>query len=272
MSTTSITCSIQTKKIRAALIDLSGTLHVGDTPISGAVQAIQRLHNADIPTLFLTNTTKVSSHTLYKQLQAMEFSTISFNDIMTSTIAARNYLQQHQLRPYCLLESYDDFEGHVPIEPPYNCVLVGLAPSKLDYTHLNQAFHILQDKQEARLIAIHRGMYYRDEDQQLSLGPGGFVTCLEQASKKQAIVIGKPNAAFYQAAMRQVGVEDSLHVCMVGDDVLSDVCGAHKAGVGTTILVQTGKYQDGDEEKSPKDSITVPSIVEAVEYILRNKG
>jgi HAD superfamily hydrolase (TIGR01458 family) len=152
--------------------------------------------------------------------------------------------------------------------PPYNCVLVGLAPSKLDYDHLNQAYHILRDSPDNPLIAIHRALYYRDSSHQLSLGPGGFVTLLEQASGKDAVVIGKPNPAFFQAAINQLEIP-SQHVVMVGDDVVGDILGAREAGIGTTILVQTGKYQPQDDEKSPSARV-VPSIVEAVDYILEH--
>ena len=37
---------------------------------------------------------------------------------------------------------------------------------------------------------------------------------------------------------------------MVGDDVEQDVNGAIRAGIGVAVLVKTGKYREGDEEKS----------------------
>lgn len=139
-------------RIRAALIDLSGTIHIGDTPIPGAVEAVQQLM-ARVPTLFLTNTTKISSSALIQQLEEIGFPK---GNIMTSTIAARNYIRENNLRPFCLLEDTSDFDGIIRMEaPPYNCVLVGLAPSKLDYDHLNQAYHILRDSPDNPLIAIH---------------------------------------------------------------------------------------------------------------------
>jgi ribonucleotide monophosphatase NagD (HAD superfamily) len=140
-------------KIRAALIDLSGTLHVGDTPIPGAVEAMHRLCSR-IPTLLLTNTTKISSSSLQRQVDEMGFPRC---EIMTSTIAARNYVMEKNLTPFLLLEETSDFDGIVPTmePPPYNCVVVGLAPSKLEYHHLNQAYHILRDSPDAQLIAIH---------------------------------------------------------------------------------------------------------------------
>lgn len=41
---------------------------------------------------------------------------------------------------------------------------------------------------------------------------------------------------------------------MIGDDVRDDVLGAQNAGF-QGCLVKTGKYRDGDEEKSPLDHI-----------------
>jgi ribonucleotide monophosphatase NagD (HAD superfamily) len=39
-------------------------------------------------------------------------------------------------------------------------------------------------------------------------------------------------------------------ICMVGDDVVQDIDAAQKAGIGTTLLVQTGKYRTGDETQN----------------------
>ena len=46
--------------IRALLIDLSGTIHVGDRPIAGAVDAVNALNAAGVHYKFVTNTSKVN--------------------------------------------------------------------------------------------------------------------------------------------------------------------------------------------------------------------
>ena len=46
--------------IRALLIDLSGTIHVENEVIPGAVEAVKKLRDANVPLKFVTNTTKVS--------------------------------------------------------------------------------------------------------------------------------------------------------------------------------------------------------------------
>lgn len=52
--------SPRSKRIHAILIDLSGTLHIEDIPIEGAVDALARLQKReDVRLKFVTNTTKV---------------------------------------------------------------------------------------------------------------------------------------------------------------------------------------------------------------------
>ena len=44
---------------RAFLIDLSGTLHIENLALPGAIEAVNKIKKAKIPCLFVTNTTKV---------------------------------------------------------------------------------------------------------------------------------------------------------------------------------------------------------------------
>lgn len=268
--------------IRGVLIDLSGTIHIGDVLVPGALDALQRLRQAQCRIRFLTNTSAKSSTALMAQLTAMGIPLNEKDDddngkqLVTSVLATRHYLQHHNppLRPLCLMEDTSDFvrgggSSVVDLTPPHNCVVVGLAPSKFDYQHLNQAFRILLEHPQG-LIAIHRANYLRDSaDGELSLGPGGIVAALETASGcDQAKIMGKPSRSFFASATwDDIPLEQT---CMMGDDVVQDIQGAADAGIGTRILVQTGKYRQGDETKVPASVVTatVPSIVEAVEYIL----
>jgi len=117
----------------------------------------------------------------------------------------------------------------------------------------------------AELIAIHKGRYYSRRDG-LALGPGPFVSALEFATGKTSAVLGKPEKHFFLSALEGLNVEPSECV-MIGDDVLDDVEGALKAGI-QGILVRTGKYRSGDEERSSIPPTAVcDSFPEAVSYI-----
>lgn len=73
-----------------------------------------------------------------------------------------------------------------------------------------------------------------------------------------------------------MGIEfSSDKIVMIGDDVRDDVNGA--LGIGyNAILVKTGKYRQGDENKidsSEKRNATVfESVTHAIEAILENDG
>lgn len=125
------------------------------------------------------------------------------------------------------LEDFRDFDNGDGGK--HDAVVLGLAPSRLDYAHLNHAFRVLVEADgQAPLLATHRARYIRTEDGGLSLGPGGFVSALETASGVQAHVIGKPSRSFFELALDSlqsegVGREDWEQVAIVGDDVEADL-------------------------------------------------
>ena len=258
-----------TKKIRAVLLDLSGTVHEGPKVISGAVEAVSRLQREVSSVRVLTNTSTISALAMHQQLQEMGFS-FSLNQIHTSVLAVKAYLMKHPLRPFCLLEDVSDFAPEIDIRPPHNAVVVGLAPSKFNYKSLDQAYQILQNGGE--LIAMHKSPFVKNADGGKSLGPGPFVAALESAMNNsiQSTILGKPTKEFFLHSMPD-GIDPS-EVCMVGDDVQNDIIGAECSGIGRCILVKTGKYSEGDEAKANFPVILVPSIVEAADWILEHNN
>jgi len=287
--------------IRAVLLDLSGTVHIGDQVIPGAQEACQKLVLENIKIKFLTNTTKSSRDELLEQLWKMGFpkDTVNSDNLVTNSQPAKQTIQYHNLRPYCLIQASLLEDLKLPQLIPevasgascefFNSVLVGLAPEAFYYERLNQAFRVLMKEKERRkvipemdkanapplIIALHRGKYLRDTDGGLSLGPGGFVACLQEAAgidDKDIVVMGKPSQDFFHAAIPD-GISPS-ETAMIGDDVRQDIIGAKRAGLGMGILVRTGKYQAGDESveegRCAPDAVT-NSLVEAVDYILKTK-
>ncbi|XP_008324338.1 haloacid dehalogenase-like hydrolase domain-containing protein 2 [Cynoglossus semilaevis] len=253
------------RAVKAVLIDLSGTLHVEDTAVAGAQEALSRLRQASVAVKFVTNTTKESRRSLYERLLRLNFD-LQEQEIFTSVSAARSLLEQNQHRPLLLLEdsALEDFTGIDTSEP--NAVVVGLAPDHFNYQTLNTAFRMILDG--APLIAIHKARYYKRKDG-LALGPGPFVAGLEYATGCRASVVGKPEKAFFTQAVSELGCSPSEAV-MIGDDARDDVGGAQDAGM-LGILVRTGKYREGDENKlRPPPHLTCDSFPEAVDHILKN--
>ena len=69
---------------KAVLVDLSGTLHVGDQVIPGAIEACRRLQESQVTVRFLTNTSKTSSKNLLLQLRKIRFGPKEIPEIITT--------------------------------------------------------------------------------------------------------------------------------------------------------------------------------------------
>ncbi len=67
----------------------------------------------------------------------------------------------------------------------------------------------------AKLVATHKSRYFERQDG-LAIGPGAFVSALEYASGKEAIVVGKPSPNFYQSVVKDFTCPLS-EVVMIGD-------------------------------------------------------
>ena len=93
----------------------------------------------------------------------------------------------------------------------------------------------------ARLIAVHRNRFWKNEQGEWALDAGPFVAALEYAAETEAELVGKPAAGFFRAAAKLLG-EDVSALAIVGDDLEADVGGGRAAGL-ETWLVRTGKFQ-----------------------------
>ncbi|BES99780.1 unnamed protein product [Nesidiocoris tenuis] len=256
----------RSRNIQAVLIDLSGTLHVENQATPGAVEALQRLRATDLKLKFVTNTTKESRRFLFDRLRQLGFK-IDLDEIFTSLSAACDLIKREKLKPMLIVDdaALEDFGDVSRFEGKPDSVVVGLAPEKFNRPCLNEALRLLLDG--ARLIAIHEGRYYKTSSG-LSLGPGPFVKLLEYAAGVKATVIGKPNAEFFQAALKSLAILDPHSAVMIGDDVRDDVGGAQQLNMAG-YLVRTGKYRVGDELKiEPKPFKIVDNFASAVDNLI----
>jgi HAD superfamily hydrolase (TIGR01458 family) len=251
--------------ICGVLLDIAGVLYEGDRPVPGAKQAFGTLVASGLPLRLVTNTTRRPKRALLERLVRMGFD-VAPENLFTAAEAARAYLKAEGLTIYPLLhpaleEEFTEFTRAKP-----NAVLVADAGDRFAYANLNKAFRLLMDG--APLLAIAANRYFKDEGG-LSLDAGPFVRALEFAADTQAMLFGKPAPAFFEATLTNLGGE-AREVVMVGDDVEADVNGAIAAGL-QGILVKTGKYRRGDEERMAKGGEAVSDIVAAVEHILSDR-
>lgn len=228
--------------IKAILFDISGVLHCDQQPYSGAVALIRQLNHTDLQLRFVTNTSRNTSQQTLQTLIEMGFD-VKPEQIFTAPGAVREVLLARKLRPYCLI--HPDLEAEfadIDQQDP-NAVVIADAAERFNYQQLNQAFQLLMTG--APLIGIGRNRYFKS-DGLLQLDAGPFIAALEYAAGIEAEILGKPATGFFQAALSSLDCK-AEEVLMIGDDFEADVFGALSAGL-KACLVQTGKYQSGDEK------------------------
>ncbi len=247
------------------LLDLDGVLHVGTTPIPGAADTLALLDRKNIPVRFVTNTTTRSPESLHRQMADMGLP-IRADAILTTHRVAAQYLNRLG-RPSCYFlvaaEALPAYAGIPTSERAPEYVVVGDIGDRWNYKLLNGVFNMVMDG--AHMIALHKGRYWKTDDG-LQMDIGAFVAGLEYVTGKQATVIGKPSATFFQMALEQLGVP-MQHVVMVGDDIETDIGGAQAFGI-RGVLVRTGKYrEDAVARSTVRPDAVLDSIADLQELL-----
>jgi len=246
----------------AVLLDIDGVLHVGDDAIPGAAEVLDGLREGGTPFRLVTNTTSRSRRGVVERLRDIGLD-VCEEDVLTPAALAVAHCRAAGHERVALLVAdalREDLAGlHEPADgEPVDAVIVGDLGEGFTYDRLNGAFRRLMDG--AELVALQRNRYWQREDG-LTLDAGGFVVALEYASDTEATVVGKPSAAFFAAALAEVGA-DAARAVMVGDDVEGDVGGAQDAGLAG-VLVRTGKYrEDAVAASGIEPTRTIDSIAE----------
>ncbi|MEM9369114.1 MAG: HAD-IIA family hydrolase [Planctomycetota bacterium] len=242
------------EETKGFLIDLDGTLYVGDELIAGAADFVHALRTKGIPHAFVTNiTSRCRAHVLARiEAYGLE---IEPEQVLTAPIATKAYLDRQRIGSCYFLTRptlVEDFAGHPQNEDEAEAVVIGDMGETITFQHLNQAFRLLG--KGAAFVTMSRSKFFRTKDG-MTLDAGAFVALLEHASDRRAIVTGKPSKDFFRAGLDLLDLPPS-QVAMIGDDLESDVRGAQACGVAG-LLVMSGKTT----QLPPSDSPVAPDGV-----------
>jgi HAD superfamily hydrolase (TIGR01458 family) len=231
------------------LLDLDGVVYVGDQPVPGAAGTVDWLAREGVPYRFLTNTTSRPRRAIVDKLAGLGIAADA-DMILTPAVAAVAWLRRHDIERPALFVPDATAAEFVELGPltdgvdgSAGAVIVGDLGEGWEYGTLNRALRQLMSDPAPPLVALGMTRYWRAEDG-LRLDVGAFVRALEYAAGRTAVVVGKPDPAFYATAVDALGLEAG-QVVMVGDDIRNDVEGAQRAGL-TGVLVRTGKFSASD--------------------------
>ncbi|MDH3251831.1 MAG: TIGR01458 family HAD-type hydrolase [Ignavibacteria bacterium] len=250
---------------KAFLIDLDGVVYVQERLVPGALDTLRLLRDRQIPHRFVTNTTSISRRMLLERLRTAGLE-IPLDHLFTAPLAAARHLKatgSARCFFYTRPEILEDFDGLEQVTEHPTHVVIGDVGERFSYANMNAVFRMI--KGGAEIIAFQKNRYWLTREG-LVLDAGAFISALEFATEKSALVFGKPSASFFHEACKSLGAAPA-EVVMIGDDLTVDIGGAQTAGL-QTVFVRTGK--DGDKALGPEGiqpTVELPSIASLTELI-----
>jgi HAD superfamily hydrolase (TIGR01458 family) len=250
------------------LIDVDGVLQISGEPIAGAADAIDRLRANGHRLRFVTNRTTRSRAQLGETLRSQGIH-VNDDEVQTTAGAAVRALRGKRVLALTMQALVPDLAELELVGEGADVVLLGGADetpeTNLVFSYMNLARAFAELELGAQLYCLHRNRWWQTKRGPL-LDAGAFVAGLEYAAQVEAVVLGKPSAAYFDAACEALDAEPRL-TWMVGDDIEDDIAGAQGVGM-RTVLVRTGKFRPDDVESAlvEPDGI-VSSIAQLPEWL-----
>jgi 4-nitrophenyl phosphatase len=245
------------------LFDLDGVFYKGkESRVKiGGTEAVQAIREAGKRLYILTNNSTDSAETVHNRLIEFDIP-VRREEVLTSGLLTAEYLRQrHGKVSYFLVgEEGLDAEmkrfGHRRTRgEEADFVVIGLDRG-ITYDKLDHAARLARNG--AGIVATHSSRLYMYKTGP-AMATGPLVKAIEYASRKRAIVIGKPSPLMFSIALARAGVSKKEAV-MVGDQVDTDIEGAARAGVDS-ILVKSGIDQEAGAFRPIAIISTVDDIV-----------
>lgn len=228
------------KKYKGYLIDLDGTIYLGNERIPAGENFIHRLQAAKIPYLLLTNNTTKTPRVVQKRLHDKFNIDTALSSIYTASLATVDYMNDLGLEKTVYIIGEDGlkeaiYEAGYKKERENPAYVVVALDTDLTYEMLVLA-----------TLAIHNGATFIGTNPDLNLpsergltpGAGALIKMIEAATRVKATIIGKPEAIITEKAVSKLGLEKS-DILMVGDNYLTDIRTGINNGIDS-LLVTTG--------------------------------
>ena len=262
---------------RLFLLDMDGTLYLGDDVFDGAVDFIHSISETGRNYIYLTNNSSRAGVDYITRLRKLGFPCEAEN-VFTSGMATGEFLNQNYPGAkvylagtkafYRELQSYgidlvNDENGHTDADTVY--VVVQGFDTELVYEKLDLACHFL--RRGAKFIAANPDWVCPMPADEVLPDCGSICALLTAASGVKPEYIGKPNRNMIDVVSKMTGVPNE-NICAVGDRLYTDIAVAANAG-SVSVCVLSGESSEQDIAESEVKPDYVLKDVAEIAKILR---
>lgn len=253
------------ENVKAVFLDLDGTIYLGSSLISGALDFLKRCDEKGVKRFFLSNNSSRSVSQYVEKLHKLDIPCTA-DDVLLSTHDLLSWLKQNDVnRTYAIAtdgmcEMLEN-EGITvrDVNPQY--VVLGY-DTEINYEKISMAsIHLHKG---VPLVASHPDMVCPSPEGGLP-DVGAYLAMLKVTTGVDPVhITGKPNPGMIMHKIEELGYSPE-ECAMVGDRLYTDMEMANRAGC-VSVLVLSGEATLEDLQESDVD---VDVVVESVDSLLR---
>jgi NagD protein len=257
-----------TKIKQGLMIDMDGVIYTGDSLVEGADRFIKRLLEKKINFTFLSNNSQRSRAEAVEKLKSFGIQ-VTEEHIYTSAMATGSFLkdQYHGCAAYVLgeggLMKSLKHSGIKVVNADPDFVILGEG-QKFTLKMVNKAVDMILAG--AKFIATNRDPSPRKPGWN-NLGIAATTAMIEEATGREAFVIGKPSPVMMRSAAQYMGLEPA-NTTIVGDTMETDIIGGIYMGF-KTILVLSGMADKNSYNNYAFKPTLVANSVDEIDFPLK---
>lgn len=259
------------KDKRLFLLDMDGTIYLGDRLFKGAKAFFQHINSIGARYMFLSNNSSKGVKEYVKKLRGMGIEARP-EDFMTSLQATAHYLLSTDKKRVIYGCGTDAMRSELagfgldvrdkPCEET-NCIVIGF-DTQLTFEKLEYACRVID--RGAEYIATHPDMVCPMDGINVP-DCGAVCEMLYTATGKRPKVIGKPDPLMAKMAMEAAGVT-SDKALFIGDRLNTDIACGINAGMDTVLVLSGVSTREQAEQGEIKPSLICRDI-EQLLYLMR---
>ncbi len=237
------------KDIQCFILDMDGTLYLGNKLIDGALDFIKKMTASNRLFFFLTNNSSKNSGDYQKKLAKLGIES-SIEQIINSGQVTANYIKKRQADATVYLVGTNSL--HQEFQKA-NLKIATERTQKIDFivlgfdTTLN--YQKLWDAHELILkgvpyLATNPDYVCPLENGKTMPDCGSMISLLKASTGREPLIIGKPNPLMVDYVLEKSGIPKGK-TALIGDRLYTDIQTGINAGI-TSILVLSGETREGD--------------------------
>jgi len=255
------------------LLDMDGTLYLGDEVFEGAIDFIHTIKATGREYIYLTNNSSRAGSDYITRLRRLGFPCEAEN-VFTSGMATAMYLNEnfpgetvYPVGTPAFLNELTSYGVKLGDDESVKVVCVGF-DTTLTYEKLDKAVHYLRRCGAAFVAANPDWVCPMPADEVLP-DCGSICALLTASSGVKPTFIGKPNRNMVDIISMKTGVPNE-NICCVGDRLYTDIAVAQNANAVSVCVLSGESTVEDIEAAERKPDYVLNNVAEIAEILKKN--